>query len=171
MRLRSLLIVTSVVSFAGTSFAAAQGFPHPLYMHGLQDLKQAEHSWYAAPPVVHNSKHGRLALQHINAAQYIIFKVAPSDHMDPKAAQSADAHPASGDGPVVDTQKYLQQALVDVSQKETDSKLERTRQRAISEVRGALYEVKAATAQASSAAGAPGAGPAMPGPAPRAPRS
>ena len=167
MTLRALLIVTTVFSCAGVEVVGAQGFPHPLYMHGLQDLRKAEHSWYAGPVAVRSSKHGRLVLEHINAAQYIIYHVAPEEHMNLKAAQTADTHSSGGESPVADTQKYLQQALVDVSQKETDTKLERTRQQAIAEVKGALYEAKAASAQTPPIAGSPTMPAAAPRPAPR----
>ncbi len=169
--MKTLVLTVAAVCCAATATASAQartksqaqGFPHPLYLHGLQDLKQAERSWYAAPAPVRTSRHGRAALQHINAAQNIILQVAGAEHMDAKALPPADARPPSGEGALADTQKYLQQALSDVSQKETDSKFERSRLRAISEVRAAIYEAKAAGAQ--SVPGAPSAaGPAAPTP-------
>ena len=140
------LAISGLVGVPMSKAAVAES--HPFYMHGLEDLKQAERSILSSAPRASLGPHERSAVQNIEAAQSIIYQVAPEEHKNDRKLPSADVDPSKRLSRLQDANVFLHQALDDVSRKEGDLSLDGEKKRTGEEVKAAIYEVGAAEAAA-----------------------
>ena len=154
MRIRGTAILLTTL-LAGAGAAAAQPHPapltamsngqHPAYLHALEDIKAAQSAILARGGSASMKGHERVAVQRTEAAQYIVYaQLGPEEKKSTKVLPAADTHPAASMGGLHDARAYLQKALADCSEAESDQAAQGQRHREVELIQAALVQVNQA---------------------------
>jgi len=144
MKLQVLTATLTAAALFGLGARVAVAAEHPAYLHALTDLKKAEMAIASRHGDQAMSKHEHLAMQHVQAAESIIYQVAPEERKPVDAVVAADTDPGIRSGKLHDALAFLQKAHDDMHETESDTALLGERKRALQEVDAAMNEVNVA---------------------------
>jgi len=139
------ILAALVLSAAGQSHAAPPS-QHPAYLHALRDLRLARTAIEARGGGAAMRPHEIAAIQHIGEAGAEVDKIAPDENKNVDAAIAADADPSNKIGGLHDAKAYLERALSDLKEAESDRAVRGDRQQAVADVSAALNSVNAGIA-------------------------
>ncbi len=144
MKLQGLTAALAATAAFMGGAGLASAAEHPAYLHALTDLKRAELAIATRHGDHAMSVHEHYAMQHDQAAQSIIYQVAPEEKKNVDAIIAADTDPALKNGKLHDALAFLKKAHADIDEAESDTALLGERKRALQEVDAAIFEVNAA---------------------------
>lgn len=136
--------IAAATLLAGASVGHAAPPVHPAYLHALEDLKLAENAiaTRGGDPAMH--VHDRYAIQQIEAAQTIIYKVAPEEQKNVHTLPKADASIPSNGGKLHDALDYLAKARSDLNEPDSDAQFNDAKRRVLILVSAAEGQVNMA---------------------------
>ena len=138
----SAACIAAVLSIADQSY----GWPasqHPAYLHALEDLRLARKAIEARGGGAAMRPHEVAAIQHIGEAGTEIDKIAPGENKNVDVAIAADVDPSKNIGGLHDARDYLNRALNDLKEAESDTSVLGDRAKAVADVNEALNSVNA----------------------------
>jgi hypothetical protein len=125
---------------AGTT--AGDTGQHPAYLHALEDIKSAQSAIQARGGSPSMKSHEKTAVQQTEAAQYIIYaQLGPEEKKSTKVLPANDVDPSKSIGGLHDAKAYLQKALADCSEAESDKAVADQRHREIILLQAAMGQV------------------------------
>ncbi len=136
--------IAAATLLASASLSHAAPPVHPAYLHALEDLKLAENAIASrgGDPAMH--VHDRYAIQQIEAAQTVIYQVAPQEKKNVHTLPQSDANAPAAAGKLHDALDYLAKARSDLNEPDSDAQFNEAKRRVLILVSAAEGQVNMA---------------------------